>query len=235
MLPLQTWRHYVKENRYFFQQFKEYCRSPALLWGPLLYVASTAIKVWQHQLEMIIMIIITSTLFDLHETAICLLLDLSALRHLFTHYIWSFFQMPWIPHGWMCTRMKLRMWISWMWTFKACNWQEVLFIFLLSQQIVFYFLRYQLWRSLGTLNNLKTTHLPRLNADSQSLFISKGFDTVLMNPPFGTRNAGIDAEFVTRGMQNARTVYSLHKTSTRDVSTRNLSVTCYPMSSLDNS
>ena len=40
-----------------------------------------------------------------------------------------------------------------------------------------------------------------------------------MNPPFGTRNTGIDAEFVTIAMRNARSVYSLHKTSTRDVRT----------------
>lgn len=46
-----------------------------------------------------------------------------------------------------------------------------------------------------------------------------GFDTIIMNPPFGTRNTGIDAEFVTIAMKNARSVYSLHKTSTRDVRT----------------
>ena len=39
-----------------------------------------------------------------------------------------------------------------------------------------------------------------------------------MNPPFGTRNAGIDTAFVMKGMENASVVYSLHKTSTRDVS-----------------
>lgn len=47
---------------------------------------------------------------------------------------------------------------------------------------------------------------------------SKKFDTVLMNPPFGTKkNAGLDAKFLARGVQLARTaVYSLHKSSTRD-------------------
>lgn len=39
-----------------------------------------------------------------------------------------------------------------------------------------------------------------------------------MNPPFGTRNTGIDTAFVLKGMEYASTVYSLHKTSTRDVS-----------------
>jgi predicted RNA methylase len=44
------------------------------------------------------------------------------------------------------------------------------------------------------------------------------FDTVVMNPPFGTKhNKGIDMEFVRTGLRLAKTaVYSLHKTSTRD-------------------
>lgn len=46
----------------------------------------------------------------------------------------------------------------------------------------------------------------------------KKFDTVLMNPPFGTKkNAGLDVKFLARGVKLARTaVYSLHKSSTRD-------------------
>ncbi|KAJ1429911.1 methyltransferase like 5 [Ochromonadaceae sp. CCMP2298] len=52
--------------------------------------------------------------------------------------------------------------------------------------------------------------------DVQSMQLSYDFDTVVMNPPFGTRNAGIDTAFVLKGMQYANTVYSLHKTSTRD-------------------
>ena len=46
----------------------------------------------------------------------------------------------------------------------------------------------------------------------------KTFDTVVMNPPFGTKhNKGIDMEFVKTGLALAKTaVYSLHKTSTRD-------------------
>lgn len=43
------------------------------------------------------------------------------------------------------------------------------------------------------------------------------FDTIVMNPPFGTRNTGVDTAFVLKGMEYASTVYSLHKTSTRDV------------------
>lgn len=41
-------------------------------------------------------------------------------------------------------------------------------------------------------------------------------DTVIMNPPFGTRNKGADLEFLRTGLKIARrAVYSLHKTSTR--------------------
>ena len=46
----------------------------------------------------------------------------------------------------------------------------------------------------------------------------KKFDTVVMNPPFGTKhNKGIDMVFVKQGLRLARNaVYSLHKTSTRE-------------------
>ncbi|XP_046427814.1 rRNA N6-adenosine-methyltransferase METTL5 isoform X1 [Neodiprion pinetum] len=46
----------------------------------------------------------------------------------------------------------------------------------------------------------------------------KYFDTVVMNPPFGTkRNAGTDMKFLETAVSIARhAVYSLHKTSTRD-------------------
>jgi rRNA N6-adenosine-methyltransferase METTL5 len=45
----------------------------------------------------------------------------------------------------------------------------------------------------------------------------KIFDTVIMNPPFGTKkNAGMDMKFLKIATQLARSrVYSLHKTSTR--------------------
>jgi len=46
------------------------------------------------------------------------------------------------------------------------------------------------------------------------------FDTVLMNPPFGTKhNKGIDLAFVRKGLDllsEGGSLYSLHKTSTRD-------------------
>lgn len=45
----------------------------------------------------------------------------------------------------------------------------------------------------------------------------RAFDTVVMNPPFGTKhNAGMDMKFLAAGLKLARTaVYSLHKSSTR--------------------
>lgn len=43
------------------------------------------------------------------------------------------------------------------------------------------------------------------------------FDTVLMNPPFGTRTKGIDVVFLERAIALCTgAVYSLHKSSTRD-------------------
>lgn len=46
----------------------------------------------------------------------------------------------------------------------------------------------------------------------------KVFDTVIMNPPFGTkRNAGMDMKFLMTAFNLAKNVvYSLHKSSTRD-------------------
>lgn len=42
-------------------------------------------------------------------------------------------------------------------------------------------------------------------------------DTIVMNPPFGTRNKGADMEFLRVALNVAsQAVYSLHKTSTRD-------------------
>ncbi|CAN1169969.1 rRNA N6-adenosine-methyltransferase METTL5 [Linum perenne] len=44
-------------------------------------------------------------------------------------------------------------------------------------------------------------------------------DTVVMNPPFGTRKKGADMDFLRVALKIAsHAVYSLHKTSTRDVS-----------------
>lgn len=44
----------------------------------------------------------------------------------------------------------------------------------------------------------------------------KKFDTVIMNPPFGTRNKGIDMEFLQIASKiSTGAIYSFHKTSTR--------------------
>ncbi|XP_022072380.2 rRNA N6-adenosine-methyltransferase METTL5 isoform X1 [Acanthochromis polyacanthus] len=47
---------------------------------------------------------------------------------------------------------------------------------------------------------------------------AKKFDTVIMNPPFGTKhNQGMDMKFLRAALTMAQTaVYSLHKTSTRE-------------------
>jgi rRNA N6-adenosine-methyltransferase METTL5 len=44
------------------------------------------------------------------------------------------------------------------------------------------------------------------------------FDTVIMNPPFGTKkNSGMDLKFLECGIRvTSNVVYSLHKTSTRE-------------------
>lgn len=50
----------------------------------------------------------------------------------------------------------------------------------------------------------------------------KVFDTVIMNPPFGTKhNAGMDMKFLMTAFNLGRNVvYSLHKSSTRDYTQR---------------
>ena len=49
---------------------------------------------------------------------------------------------------------------------------------------------------------------------------TNAFDTALMNPPFGTRQKGVDMAFLRAGLDAVRAgggaVYSMHKTSTRD-------------------
>lgn len=49
--------------------------------------------------------------------------------------------------------------------------------------------------------------------------LAKRFDTVVLNPPFGTKNnKGIDMLFLQRALELSRgAVYSLHKSSTREV------------------
>mmetsp|Transcript_11939 Transcript_11939/g.36399 ORF Transcript_11939/g.36399 Transcript_11939/m.36399 type:complete len:219 (+) Transcript_11939:1669-2325(+) len=51
----------------------------------------------------------------------------------------------------------------------------------------------------------------------RAFLVGKPFDTVVMNPPFGTRRKGIDTAFVNSALELCSgAVYSLHKTSTRE-------------------
>jgi predicted RNA methylase len=42
------------------------------------------------------------------------------------------------------------------------------------------------------------------------------FDTVIMNPPFGTKQRHLDQVFLGKAIQIGRVVYSLHKSTTRE-------------------
>ncbi|XP_024518329.1 methyltransferase-like protein 5 isoform X1 [Selaginella moellendorffii] len=56
-----------------------------------------------------------------------------------------------------------------------------------------------------------------VQCDVKSLGLTRiSVDTVVMNPPFGTRRKGADMEFLSVALKIARTaIYSLHKSSTR--------------------
>jgi putative methylase len=42
------------------------------------------------------------------------------------------------------------------------------------------------------------------------------YDTVIMNPPYGTRSPHLDAQFLERAFELAPVLYSIHKSSTRE-------------------
>ncbi|KAG0293294.1 Methyltransferase-like protein 5, partial [Dissophora globulifera] len=74
------------------------------------------------------------------------------------------------------------------------------------------------------LTDLSATPAPS-NTDGEGASNSRGpyemmkgkLDTILMNPPFGTKLKGIDMVFLKKGIDLANhAVYSLHKTSTRE-------------------
>ena len=70
------------------------------------------------------------------------------------------------------------------------------------------------WMNIRKLEVHETVDLVQANLEQ---FDNRGdFDTIVMNPPFGTRKAGIDTLFLTKALNTANVVYSLHKTSTRD-------------------
>ncbi|RDD42684.1 Methyltransferase-like protein 5 [Trichoplax sp. H2] len=63
---------------------------------------------------------------------------------------------------------------------------------------------------------LENVQLIKANISDTEFFGGKIFDTVIMNPPFGTKDKGIDMIFLHRALKLASTsVYSLHKSSTR--------------------
>ena len=70
------------------------------------------------------------------------------------------------------------------------------------------------------LADFEIDNIDLINMDIESLnegWANK-FDTVIMNPPFGTKhNKGLDLKFLQTGIKMASgAVYSLHKTSTRE-------------------
>ena len=71
----------------------------------------------------------------------------------------------------------------------------------------------------SNLEDFELTNVDVVQCDVSSLpdSMSETFDTVIMNPPFGTKhNKGMDMIFLKTALQMAKTaVYSLHKTSTR--------------------
>ncbi|CAO3563153.1 unnamed protein product [Mortierella alpina] len=62
-----------------------------------------------------------------------------------------------------------------------------------------------------------TTEAESSNSRGPYEMMKGKLDTILMNPPFGTKLKGIDMVFLKKGIDLANhAVYSLHKTSTRD-------------------
>lgn len=72
----------------------------------------------------------------------------------------------------------------------------------------------------NNLNEMEIENVDLVQCDVLSDLSSwhKSFDTVLLNPPFGTKkNAGMDMKFLKTAINLSKNVvYSLHKTATRD-------------------
>ncbi|XP_060786185.1 rRNA N6-adenosine-methyltransferase METTL5 isoform X1 [Neoarius graeffei] len=72
----------------------------------------------------------------------------------------------------------------------------------------------------GNVEEFELPNIDMVQCDVCSIgtLYTKKFDTVIMNPPFGTKhNQGIDMQFLKTALSMSRgAVYSLHKTSTRD-------------------
>ncbi|OQU75882.1 methyltransferase-like protein 5 isoform X1 [Sorghum bicolor] len=74
------------------------------------------------------------------------------------------------------------------------------------------------WSDIKNLNLKVSQSIPQhLLLNRKQFSAGVHVDTVVMNPPFGTRRNGADMEFLSMGLKVAsQAVYSLHKTSTRE-------------------
>jgi len=70
----------------------------------------------------------------------------------------------------------------------------------------------------STRKALSSSKLMGLRIDwvAGNIEVARGrFDTVIMNPPFGTRQEHADIKFLTAALRLGKVVYSIHKTTTR--------------------
>lgn len=67
------------------------------------------------------------------------------------------------------------------------------------------------------LENVDLLHCDVVN-QLKTIHMGKKFDTIILNPPFGTKNnAGMDMKFLEAAVSITNgAIYSLHKTSTRE-------------------
>lgn len=63
-----------------------------------------------------------------------------------------------------------------------------------------------------------TYEIGEYNVIKGDLFSKKipDYDVVVMNPPFGTRNTGVDMAFLEIAMNSAKTILTFHKASTKE-------------------
>ena len=76
--------------------------------------------------------------------------------------------------------------------------------------------------------------LIKIDMTNFNLFNEKIFDIVLMNPPFGTKIAGIDVKFIEQAIKSCKgNIYSLHKSSTAEFLKKKAGEWGYGMEILD--
>lgn len=78
--------------------------------------------------------------------------------------------------------------------------------------------------SLGHIFDIRSIIEPIImDSSSVSKAFRINFDSVISNPPFGTKNnQGIDCDFIKSGLSVSNNVFSLHKTSTRSFLTKKM-------------